>query len=172
MALLIGYDPAGLDGKVKAALDAIVAAIQTWAGTVDGVNAAQRLNELASGISSLPTVQVGTLFAFAGDTAPAGYLLCDGSAVSRTTYANLFTVIGVTYGAGNGSTTFDLPDLRERVPLGRLAGGVTTALGSTGGTFNPQVQLVAAGTTLQGGPGFDLLVDTLPWQSVNWIVKT
>jgi len=54
----------------------------------------------------------GTVLPFAGANAPAGFLLCDGSAVSRTEYAELFAVIGTTWGAGNGSTTFNLPDLR------------------------------------------------------------
>lgn len=54
----------------------------------------------------------GTLMYFAGGTAPNGWLVCDGSAVSRTTYADLFAAIGTTYGAGDGSTTFKLPDLR------------------------------------------------------------
>lgn len=54
----------------------------------------------------------GSVMAYAGSVAPSGWLECDGSAVSRTTYANLFTVVGETYGAGDGSTTFNLPDLR------------------------------------------------------------
>jgi microcystin-dependent protein len=52
------------------------------------------------------------VFHFAASTAPLGYLECDGDAVSRTTYADLFAVVGITYGAGDGSTTFNLPDLR------------------------------------------------------------
>jgi microcystin-dependent protein len=59
--------------------------------------------------SALPS---GAVTAFAGVAAPTGWLLCDGSAVSRATYAALFSVIGTTYGSGNGSTTFNLPDLR------------------------------------------------------------
>ena len=59
--------------------------------------------------------------AFAGATAPTGWLLCDGAAVSRTTYAALFAVIGTAYGAGNGSTTFNVPDLKGRTPVGRDA---------------------------------------------------
>ncbi len=74
---------------------------------------------------------VGTIDAYAGASAPTGYLLCDGSAVSRTTYADLFAAIGTTYGAGNGTTTFNLPDLRGRFPLG-VSG--SHALGSTGGS--------------------------------------
>jgi microcystin-dependent protein len=67
---------------------------------------------------------------FAGSVAPQGYLLCDGSAVSRTDYADLFTAIGTVYGAGDGSTTFNLPDLSGRVVLGVSQ---SHALGSTGG---------------------------------------
>lgn len=56
----------------------------------------------------------GTILAFGGTTVPDGYLLCDGTAVSRTTYDDLFTAIGTAFGEGDGSTTFDLPDLRGR----------------------------------------------------------
>lgn len=69
--------------------------------------------------SSVPT---GAVTAFAGVAAPEGWLLCDGSAVDRVEYAALFAVIGETYGAGDGSTTFLLPDLRGRVPAGLGAG--------------------------------------------------
>lgn len=60
----------------------------------------------------------GTIVAFGGSAAPLYWLVCDGAAVSRTTYAALFAVIGTTYGTGNGSTTFNLPDLRSRAPVG------------------------------------------------------
>lgn len=62
------------------------------------------------------TEKPGMIKPFAGTTVPTGYLLCDGSAVSRTTYANLFSAIGTTYGSGDGSTTFNLPDLNDRLP--------------------------------------------------------
>jgi len=61
----------------------------------------------------------GVVMPFAGSSAPSGYLLCYGQAVSRTTYASLFTAIGTTYGAGDGSSTFNLPDLRGRVVAGQ-----------------------------------------------------
>ena len=54
----------------------------------------------------------GAVIAFAGSSIPVGYLVCDGSAVSRTTYSNLFAAIGIGWGSGNGSTTFNLPDMR------------------------------------------------------------
>lgn len=56
----------------------------------------------------------GTLMAYAGKTVPDGWLLCNGAAVSRTTYARLFKAIGTTWGAGDGSTTFNLPDCTDR----------------------------------------------------------
>lgn len=73
---------------------------------------------------------IGSILLFGGSTAPTGYLLADGSAVSRTTYANLFVVFGTTYGAGDGLSTFNLPDLRIRYPRGKDAG---SSLGATGG---------------------------------------
>lgn len=60
----------------------------------------------------------GLLAPFAGSAAPSGYLLCDGSAVSRATFDALFSVIGETFGEGDGSTTFNVPDLRGRLPVG------------------------------------------------------
>lgn len=74
----------------------------------------------------------GSIIQWAGATAPANWLMADGAAVSRTTYASLFAAIGTTYGAGDGSTTFNLPDLRGRVPVGKNAGTFST-LGATGG---------------------------------------
>jgi microcystin-dependent protein len=70
-------------------------------------------------VDSNPT---GAILPYGGASAPSGYLLCDGTAVSRTTFAALFAVIGTFYGVGNGSTTFNVPDLRGRVP-GGLDGG-------------------------------------------------
>ena len=60
----------------------------------------------------------GSIIMYGAATAPTGWLLCDGSAVSRTTYADLFAIIGTTFGVGNGSTTFNLPDLRDRFVVG------------------------------------------------------
>lgn len=67
-------------------------------------------------------VPAGTILPFGGATAPSGWLLCDGSAVSRTTYAALFANISTAWGYGDNSTTFNLPDMRGRFPRGRDAG--------------------------------------------------
>ena len=64
------------------------------------------------------TAPTGSVQSYAGSSAPTGWLLCFGQNVSRTTYADLFAVVSTTYGVGDGSTTFGLPDLRGRVPAG------------------------------------------------------
>lgn len=82
----------------------------------------------AAGGTFSPT---GEIKMWATGTAPSGFLLCNGAAVSRTTYANLYAVLGTTFGAGDGSTTFNLPNFNNRMPIG--AGGLYAA-GATGGS--------------------------------------
>ncbi len=86
---------------------------------------------IASGNDTLP---IGAIVPFSGDSIPTNYLLANGSAVSRTTYSELFDVIGTTYGSGDGSTTFNLPNLKGRIPVG-LDDSDTSfdTLGETGG---------------------------------------
>jgi microcystin-dependent protein len=81
-------------------------------------------------------VPPGGIVMYGGLTAPAGWLLCDGAAVNRFTNSALFGVIGETFGAGNGSTTFNVPDFRQRFPLGVAASGTGNVLGGTGGTID------------------------------------
>lgn len=71
-------------------------------------------------------VPIGTILDYAGNTIPDGYLECDGSAVSRTAYPRLFAAIGTLWGAGDGSTTFNLPDLRCRSAIGAGPNGANT----------------------------------------------
>lgn len=89
----------------------------------------------ATGVSAAP---IGSIMAYAGTAAPSGWHICDGSALSRATYADLFGVIDDTYGEGNGVSTFNIPDFRGRFPLGRSFSGRTLyantmTLGETGG---------------------------------------
>lgn len=88
-------------------------------------------NTSAGALSWVPATDVGlptgATIPFAGSSAPTGYLVCDGSAVNRTTYAALFAVIGTTWGVGDGSTTFNLPDLRGRAVIGVGTGTGLTA---------------------------------------------
>lgn len=76
-------------------------------------------------------IQTGVMITFAAGTAPQGWLSCDGAAISRTTYAALHTVIGTTWGVGDGFTTFNLPDMRETVPVGIGTTGNTVAAHDT-----------------------------------------
>ena len=104
---------------------------------------------------------VGAILPFAGSVIPEGFLLCDGRAVSRETYGNLFYEIGITYGAGDGSTTFNLPNMTNRVPV---CDGSGFRLGSTGG----EETHVLTGNELPGhthgipahGHGNDILATT------------
>lgn len=87
-------------------------------GTTDFLaNGSVTLSKLASALQAL-LVPTGVISAFGGTSAPAGYLLCDGQTVSRTTYAALFGVIGTAFGAGDGSTTFGIPDTKALVLRG------------------------------------------------------
>ena len=104
---------------------------------------ATRFNALIDGIKE-QVVPSGVVKAFAGSTAPDGWLLCNGQAVSRSEYAALFAVIGTTYGAGDGSTTFLLPDMRNRMPIGADAES-TYVLGNTGGSVNHSLPLTEDG---------------------------
>ena len=82
--------------------------------------------------STVGSAETGEIRMWAGAAAdiPDGYLLCDGSAVSRTQYTALYQTIGDTYGAGDGSTTFNLPDFRDAFPMGA---STTSPIGTTGG---------------------------------------
>lgn len=73
----------------------------------------------------------GSIYAYAGNTIPSGFLLCDGSNVSRSVYSDLFDVIGISFGSGDGSTTFGLPDISGKVAIGASQ---QRQLGSTGGS--------------------------------------
>lgn len=82
---------------------------------------------------------VGIVVPYAGSTAPTGWLFCYGQAISRSTYSTLFSVIGTTYGAGNGSSTFNIPDMREVTPVGKadMGGSSKRLLNNTfGNTAN------------------------------------
>ena len=92
------------------------------------------------------TIPTGMIIPFAGNASrvPVGYLLCDGSAISRTNYAKLFSVIGTIYGEGDGSTTFALPNLIDRVVQGAATAGTYKAAGL------PNITGQAGGATCEG----------------------
>jgi len=80
-----------------------------------------------TGIEGIPTA---TIVPWSSASVPSGFLECNGAAVSRSTYSALFAIVGTTYGAGDGSSTFNTPDLADNTPVGKSN---NKALGSTGG---------------------------------------
>ena len=102
-----------------------------------------------AGLTGIEGVNTGLIVPWGNNSTPSGFLDCDGTAVSRATYSALFTVVGTTYGIGDGSTTFNVPDLIDKVVVGRSP---TKALASSGGanavTNTGNVTGTAGNTTL------------------------
>lgn len=86
---------------------------------------------IANSLPNNSLCPAGVIFPYVNATAPTGWLVCDGSAVSRSTYAALFAIVGTSYGSGDGSTTFNLPNIVDRVPVGKSGG---KAIGTSGGS--------------------------------------
>ena len=109
-----------------------------------------------------PRDDTGEVVSFAGTTAPAGTLLCFGQAVSRTDYVGLFTALSTTYGTGDGTTTFNLPDLRGRAAAGMDNMGGSAANQLTTTTMSPSGTTLGAsgGQQTPTGPNATLAVDT------------
>ena len=118
------------DGSYGKQLIGTPAGSLTWAGknivrSVNSVNADDNGNVQLGNFG----VITGKIEWFAFNTAPDGYLVCNGANISRTTYANLFAVIGTTYGSGDGSTTFTLPNLIDKLPQGSTIVGTVKSAG-------------------------------------------
>jgi microcystin-dependent protein len=104
----------------------------------------------------------GSILPYAGSTSPSGWLVCDGSQVSRTEYPALFALVGTTYGSGNGSTTFNVPNLIGRVPVGRDAGQTEfDVLGETGGAKTVTLTAAQSGLRDHGHSATTTVVTTV-----------
>ena len=110
----------------------IKAAIKT---TFPNINAAVTATPAAINAATSFDMPSGSIIVYAGSSAPTGWLFCDGSAISRSTYSALFGIISTTYGVGDGSSTFNLPDIRGRVVAGKEASAslLTSAVGGLNG---------------------------------------
>jgi microcystin-dependent protein len=131
------YTPEQTDTAIATAVSNLVDSAPSVLDTLNELSAA--LNDdpnfsttVATALAAL--VPSGTVSQTARATAPTGYLLCDGSAISRTTYSSLFDAIGTAYGTGDGSTTFNIPNLKGRIPVGFDSSQTEfDTLGETGG---------------------------------------
>ena len=115
------------DAEALAKTDSTIALCPSNLKTLNFAVATDVSDTYATKASLIARLPAGVIIPFAGTSVPSGYLLCNGALVSRTTYADLFAAVGTLYGAGDGSTTFALPDLRDRVLQGSSA---THAAGS------------------------------------------
>ncbi len=132
LADFVNTEVVHLDGSkaMGAAFDAgafKIVNVASGVSTTDAVNKGQ-LDDVSA--SAVPT---GGIIMWPTAVVPTNWLPCDGAAVSRTTYAALFAVIGVTYGPGNGSTTFNVPNFQNRFPVGIGPATWSDAVGETGG---------------------------------------
>jgi len=91
---------------------------------------ATKYNFDGSNLTDIEGIPTATIIPWSDSSVPTGYLECDGAAVSRSTYSALFAIVGTTYGAGDGSSTFNVPDLADNIPVGKSG---NKAVGSTGG---------------------------------------
>jgi len=133
----------------------------------DGATKTYTDTAISTAVATINSVITGSIQLWPTASAPSGYLLCNGSAVSRTTYATLFAVIGTTFGAGDTTTTFNLPNYVDKMPIGA---GTIAALAATGGSkdaivvshthtatvtdpgHNHTFQYAPANYTITGGP--------------------
>jgi hypothetical protein len=134
-ATLVGGQPEDVS-QILANFQAIAAVVN---GGLDDTNIAPNANIAQSKIAGLgsgstATIPIGSLIAGGWSAAPSGFLMCDGSAVSRATYSQLFTAIGTAYGAGDGSTTFNLPDMLGRMLVGKGSHADVSTLGNNEGS--------------------------------------
>ncbi len=117
----------------NATLSSVQNTQQTMNGEIDTIN-----DIVNAGNNVVP---VGAIMPWPGVSAPPGFLICDGALISRATYAGLFTAIGTTFGTGNGTTTFGIPDMRSRTPIGAGQGaGLTNRV--LGGVLGEETHLL------------------------------
>jgi len=121
-------------------------------GNIASLTATGNIQDSGQSVNTL--VPTATIIMYAADTAPNGWLVCDGSPILRAQFPNLFNVIGEQFGEGDGSTTFNLPDLRDRMPLG---------FGNIGGTDANRVSNFDTNLADNGGSDLHVLsISELP----------
>ncbi len=124
-----------IEGEIELASGASVSEVSTDGTMADNSDTAVPTEQAVKTYVDAGVNPTGAVLSFAGESAPTGWLLCYGQAISRTTYAGLFTVLAEVYGAGDGSTTFNVPDLRGRTIAGQddMGGASADRLTGAGG---------------------------------------
>jgi microcystin-dependent protein len=105
---------------------------------------ATKFNFNGSNLSGIEGIPTATIVPWSDSSIPSGFLECNGAAVSRSTYSALFAIVGTTYGTGDGSSTFNVPDLQDKLPVSKSN---NKALGSTGGAETVQSTGNVGGST-------------------------
>jgi microcystin-dependent protein len=177
------------------AIHALTAVNVTTAVSATNAAFAQTAANATNSTRAANGVPPGAMAPYGGVSAPAGWMLCDGTPVSRTTYAELFAVVGTNYGAGDGSTTFNLPNFKTRTPVGMDTGDTDfSRLGKTGGAKThtlatneipahahtvspPSTNTASAGAhthevQMSDGAGWSGLVDSSGNGTVQWTKTT
>lgn len=123
--------------------------LEVGAGALDNKANINLDNLSATGEAKIAgSVPTGSILPYGGSTAPTGWLLCNGGTISRTTYENLFAVIGTSYGAGDGSTTFNLPN--GKVPIGVKIPVYSLPIQETGNTYLRMAELPSSNQSFRG----------------------
>lgn len=121
-----------ISGRIPAPAGIASGEVPVWNGSAWVRSSVTQIS--ASSLGNAPSVPTGAISPFAGSTAPTNWVLADGSAISRGgANAALFTLISTTYGVGDGSTTFNVPDLRGRMPVGKGSNANNNTLGQNDG---------------------------------------
>lgn len=130
-------------GEIRDAIAAVgkmaySGASNIFANAIQWNNTTKNFEREASGtfVSQGGPVPPGGMIDWGSNSAPTGWMICDGSAISRSTYADMFGNISTTYGVGNGTTTFNIPDFRQKFALYKAASGTGSTLGGTGGAID------------------------------------
>jgi microcystin-dependent protein len=153
----IDFREAGIPRLTTAERNAL-AGIDLWDGRVVWNSEADQLEVNEPSIGWGVLMPAGIILPYGGSVLPSGWLWAQGQAVNRTTYARLFGAVGTTFGVGDGSTTFNVPDMQRRFPLGRHISAPYDVLGASGGAMdhthtNPSTSSTGAHTHTQGASG-------------------
>jgi len=138
----LGATTTAISGAGKDGINILVEDGKTFGNVAARIISQATIQNTATDVS--PLLPPGSIIMWSKDAAPDGWLLCDGSAVSRSTYAALFAIASTNFGAGDGSSTFNLPDFDDRLAGGKNSGISYTP---TGGTIGSSSSLTTAATT-------------------------